>query len=219
MRSKSRSRSRGKRDSRSYERSRYRQKEKRHSSNSSRSTSGSIERKLPHHKEKRSGSHHRSRSSDRKREHALHRESSSSRDRQKRQQHGSPRRTYSNRRSSRSKDRHFDRKNNRSHIRDEKKNNDDRCDDDDRWPNDKFAEYNRRRDVSIRQRDKSNERGGRHGDRLGHESHKRHGLGYDKQTKRQFEQDIMDTRRTKREVIGREGTSVVWGSTPSPSER
>lgn len=84
-----------------------------------------------------------------------------------------------------------------------------------RWPNDKYSENNRRRDSSHRRRD---EEKNRHDDRMGNEGRKRYGLGYDKQTKRQFEQDIMDTRRTKREVIGREGTSVVWGRSPSPSE-
>lgn len=88
-----------------------------------------------------------------------------------------------------------------------------------RWPNDKYSENNRDRDVSHRRRDNSAEQNDRRDDRMGNESRKRYGLGYDKQTKRQFEQDIMDTRRTKREVIGREGTSVVWGRSPSPSER
>ena len=87
-----------------------------------------------------------------------------------------------------------------------------------RWPNDKFAENNRRRDASYRHRDDSAEKGDRRDDRMGNENRKRFGLGYDKSTKRQFEQDIMDTRRTKREVIGREGTSHVWGRSPSPSE-
>lgn len=86
-----------------------------------------------------------------------------------------------------------------------------------RWPNDKFAENDRRRDFSRRRHD-DGEPGGRRDDRMGNEHRKRHGLGYDKQNKQQFEQDIMDTRRIKREVIGREGTSAVWGRSPSPSD-
>lgn len=58
----------------------------------------------------------------------------------------------------------------------------------------------------------------RRDDRMGNEPRKRYGLGYGKETKRQFETDIMDTRRTKREVIGREGSSAVWGQSPTPSE-
>lgn len=89
-----------------------------------------------------------------------------------------------------------------------------------RWPNDKYFENDRRRDASYRRRDDDNNESKfeRRDDRMGNESRKRHGLGYDKQTKRQFEHDIFDTRRTKREVIGREGTAVVWGKSPSPSE-
>lgn len=41
---------------------------------------------------------------------------------------------------------------------------------------------------------------------------------FDKQGKRPFEQDFMDTRRAKREIIGREGTAVVWGKSPPPGE-
>lgn len=88
-----------------------------------------------------------------------------------------------------------------------------------RWPNDKYSENNHGRDSSYRRRDNNAEQNERHDDRMGNESRKRFGLGYDKQTKRPFEHDIMDTRRTKREIIGREGTSVVWGRSPSPSER
>lgn len=88
-----------------------------------------------------------------------------------------------------------------------------------RWPNDKYDENNdRRRDVS-RRRHNNDEDDYRRDDRMGnHEQRKRYGVGYGKQNKQQFEQDIMDTRRIKREVIGREGTSVVWGQSPSPSE-
>lgn len=87
-----------------------------------------------------------------------------------------------------------------------------------RWPNDKYSENERRRDAPYRRRDDSAEKSDRRNDRMCNENRRRHGLGYDKSTKRQFEQDIMDTRRTKREVIGREGTSIVWGRSPSPSE-
>lgn len=87
-----------------------------------------------------------------------------------------------------------------------------------RWPNDKYSETDQRRDLSRRRRDDSSETDGRRDDRMGNEQRKRYGLGYNNQTKRQFETDIMDTRRTKREVIGREGTSSVWGKSPSPSD-
>lgn len=88
-----------------------------------------------------------------------------------------------------------------------------------RWPNDKYFENDRRRDSSYRRRNDDNgDQFDRRDDRM-NEPRKRFGVGYDKHTKRQFEQDIMDTRRTKREIIGREGTMpVVWGSSPTPSE-
>lgn len=86
-----------------------------------------------------------------------------------------------------------------------------------RWPNDKFEENNRRRDSSRRHYNNDDENY-RRDNRMGNDSRKRYGLGYDKQAKQQFQQDIMDTRRTKREVIGRDGTCVVWGHSPTPSE-
>lgn len=88
-----------------------------------------------------------------------------------------------------------------------------------RWPNDKYSENARRRDTSYQRHDDNNaDKFDRRDDRMGNESRRRHGIGYDKHTKRQFEPDIMDTRRTKREVIGREGTASVWGRSPSPSQ-
>lgn len=62
-----------------------------------------------------------------------------------------------------------------------------------RWPNDKF-------DPNARP------------DRR--EFKERRGLGFKKNDRDNFTQDIMDTRRIKREEIAIEGTSTVWGKSP-----
>lgn len=111
----------------------------------------------------------------------------------------------------------MNRKKSRSRSRDSKRPSANGTKTDERWPNDKYSEIERKRDFLPRRRDGSADKNDRRDDRMGNESRRRYGLGYDKQVKRQFEQDIMDTRRTKREMIGREGTAVVWGRSPSPS--
>lgn len=67
-----------------------------------------------------------------------------------------------------------------------------------RWPNDRF-------DPDARP------------DR--NEFRERRGLGHNKRNDRNnFHDDIMDTRRIKREEIGVEGTSMVWGKSPPHPE-
>lgn len=49
----------------------------------------------------------------------------------------------------------------------------------------------------------------------------RRGLGYErdkKQQQRPFEDDLLDTRRTKREMIGKAGTAAIWGKSPPHPE-
>lgn len=86
-----------------------------------------------------------------------------------------------------------------------------------RWPNDKYSEnaqqsnpFTRRRAGSPRKNDRINDFRG--------DSRMRRQNNFDKKPKRQFEDDIMDTRRTKRETIGREGAPGVWAKSPTPRE-
>ncbi|XP_055323207.1 NKAP family protein CG6066 [Sitodiplosis mosellana] len=219
MRSRSRSRSRGKHDSRSRGRDDDSRNKKRYSESSSSSSrsSSSSSRSSEENRSKQPDRRHRSKSNgDRFQGSSSRRDRSSSREKRNRRQRRSRSNSRSNRRRSRSRsiERQMNRQKSRSKSRDSKMT----AANVERWPNDKFSENNRRRDASYRRRDDTVGRGDRRDDRMANENRRRHGLGYDKSTKRQFEQDIMDTRRTKREVIGREGTAIVWGRSPSPSE-
>lgn len=96
-----------------------------------------------------------------------------------------------------------------------------------RWPNDKFDENNRpgpSNPFGRNQREPAHDGYGGHfddgrGERGGRP---RRGLGYDREKKQQqhrpFEDDLLDTRRTKREMIGKAGTASVWGKTPPHPE-
>lgn len=50
------------------------------------------------------------------------------------------------------------------------------------------------------------------------EFHGRRGLGFKRNDRSNFDEDIMDTRRIKREEIGIEGTNMVWGKSPPRPE-
>lgn len=129
------------------------------------------------------------------------------RSRDRRRSPSNERRTY--RKISRSRSRSNDKpyKNNATNGRSEhNRQNEDK--EIERWPNDKYAENERRTNPFARKHFKLDD----------DQKTEIRMQKYDKQTRRQFEHDIMDTRRTKREIIGREGTSIVWGKSPPPSE-
>lgn len=139
--------------------------------------------------------------------HISRRRRDSSRDRRK--NYSNDRRQH--RRDSRSRSRSRDRSYKKHAANGREEHGRDKADKEvERWQNDKFAENNERRTNPFsRPHFKLNDDA---------DSRARRSQNYDKQTRRQFEHDIMDTRRTKRELIGKEGTSIVWAKSPPPSE-